>query len=100
MTLIHLHLRNPITVNGKHTYDVQFYREVSQSEAELNNKMEDDDKAMELEEREMERLDTNKKEFLGWCMASEDVIKKTDDAFAFDVPSAKVCFDGNVGPNQ
>lgn len=100
MTLIHLNLRNPISVNGKSTSEVQFYREVSMNETDLNDKMEDDDMAIEAEEREKERLDTNKKEFLTWCMASEDVIKKKDDSFAFDVPSAKVSFDANVGPNQ
>lgn len=100
MTLIHFHLNLPINVNGKATSDVQLYREVSTAEDDTNDRNMTDQQAYEAEQRENDKFEANKKEFLDWSKNSEPIVQRIDSMFVFDVPCSTICIDGNIGSNR
>lgn len=100
MTLVHFRLNLPINVSGKATSDVQFYREVSTAEDDTNDRNMTDQQAYDAEQKENERLETNNKEFLAWSRNTEPIVQRLDTMFGFDIPSAEICIDGNIGSNR
>ncbi|KRW98162.1 Peptidase M24, structural domain [Pseudocohnilembus persalinus] len=94
--VLHFHLKNPLIINKKKTYDVQFFTEVGVGAVDLNQKrrtgMDDD-----YDDEEQEKLMRKKlnKDFKLFIRAIQEIDK---DSVNFERPYRDLGFDG--APNR
>lgn len=97
MVIIHLNLRQPMTINGKLTSDVQFYTDVGKSEQDTyTDKNMTDEQAMDLEDQEIHKVDVLKDKFQTFCVDSEPIVQTKNAQFEWDVPYETVTFEGSI----
>ena len=97
-TLIHFHLKNPITIGKKKTHDVQFYQEVIEATENLDGSRKNmyDPDEIEEEQRERERQKRVQKEFAQFCKRVQEIWEKDFPKMGleFDSPYHDLAFDG------
>eukprot|EP01129_Flabellula_baltica_P013112 TRINITY_DN6037_c0_g1_i1.p1 TRINITY_DN6037_c0_g1~~TRINITY_DN6037_c0_g1_i1.p1 ORF type:complete len:687 (-),score=156.73 TRINITY_DN6037_c0_g1_i1:48-2108(-) len=91
LTLIHLHLHNPIIIGTKKTTDIQFYTEVIESsQAVSNNKYYAEASEREAEERQKRYIQSVNSKYLSFVEQVEEKIS----GFKFEKPDSGLEFSG------
>eukprot|EP00193_Tetraselmis_chui_P009333 CAMPEP_0177759208 /NCGR_PEP_ID=MMETSP0491_2-20121128/4609_1 /TAXON_ID=63592 /ORGANISM="Tetraselmis chuii, Strain PLY429" /LENGTH=316 /DNA_ID=CAMNT_0019275021 /DNA_START=1 /DNA_END=949 /DNA_ORIENTATION=+ len=98
ITILHFHLKNPIMLGKKKTYDVQFYAEVMEVVQTLDNSrraMHDPDE-IEEEQRERERRNNGEHEFQTFVKRVQEIWERDFSSLdlEFDIPFRDLGFHG------
>jgi len=98
ITILHFHLKNPIMLGKKKTYDVQFYAEVMEVVQTLDNSrraMHDPDE-IEEEQRERERRNKVNHEFQTFVKRVQEIWERDFSSLdlEFDIPFRDLGFHG------
>jgi len=100
LVILHVHLKAPIMIGKKKTYDVQFYREASdvQFDETGNRKRKyryGDEDEIEMEQQERKRRQMLNKEFRAFSeRITEAAVSSTGDAMEPDIPFRELSFEG------
>ncbi|KAI0282167.1 FACT complex subunit SPT16 [Russula aff. rugulosa BPL654] len=100
LVIIHVHLKAPIMIGKKKTYDVQFYREASdvQFDETGNRKRKyryGDEDEIEMEQQERKRRQMLNKEFKSFSeRIAEAAVNSTGDSLEPDIPFRELSFEG------
>ena len=95
--LLHFHLKQPLMVGKKKTYDVQFFTEVVDASQALDNRgksMYDPDE-LEEETQERRRRQLLNKTFKKYVEQVQEIVGRVKGGFhEFDIPSRDISFSG------
>ncbi|KAF8275222.1 FACT complex subunit SPT16 [Lactarius quietus] len=100
LVILHVHLKAPIMIGKKKTYDVQFFREASdvQFDETGNRKRKyryGDEDEIEMEQQERKRRQMLNKEFRAFSeKIAEAAVSSTGDALEPDIPFRELSFEG------
>lgn len=100
LVILHIHLKAPIMIGKKKTYDVQFYREASdvQFDETGNRKRKyryGDEDEIEMEQQERKRRQMLNKEFKSFSeRIAEAAVISTGDSLEPDIPFRELSFEG------
>jgi len=100
LVILHIHLKAPIMIGKKKTYDVQFYREASdvQFDETGNRKRKyryGDEDEIEMEQQERKRRQMLNKEFKSFSeRIAEAAVNSTGDSLEPDIPFRELSFEG------
>ncbi|KAI9509977.1 FACT complex subunit SPT16 [Russula earlei] len=100
LVILHVHLKAPIMIGKKKTYDVQFYREASdvQFDETGNRKRKyryGDEDEIEMEQQERKRRQMLNKEFKAFSeRIAEASVNSTGDPLDPDIPFRELAFEG------
>ncbi|KAI0273829.1 FACT complex subunit SPT16 [Gloeopeniophorella convolvens] len=100
LVILHMHLKAPIMIGKKKTYDVQFFREASdvQFDETGNRKRKyryGDEDEIEMEQQERKRRQLLNKEFKAFAeKIAEAAVNSTGDSLEVDIPFRELSFEG------